>query len=51
MNDGRYISYDPSICASYEQWIRVLLEGLKKIGVGSPGAVDTRWFVLLEKMP
>jgi lysophospholipase L1-like esterase len=50
MNDGRYVPYDPSIGASYEKWMRLVLEGLKKVGVthivaGSPGAVDTRWFV------
>ena len=50
MNDGRYVPYDPGIGASYEKWMRLVLEGLKKVGVthivaGSPGAVDTRWFV------
>lgn len=50
MNDGRYVPYDPSIGANYEKWMRAVLEGLKKVGVtnivaGSPGAVDTRWFV------
>lgn len=50
MNDGRYVPYEPSIGASYEKWMRTVLEGLKKVGVthivaGSPGAVDTRWFV------
>lgn len=50
MNDGRYVPYNPSIGASYEKWMRLVLEGLKKVGVthivaGSPGAVDTRWFV------
>ncbi len=50
MNDGRYVPYDPSIGANYEKWMRLVLEGLKKVGVtnivaGSPGAVDTRWFV------
>lgn len=50
MNDGRYVPYDPSIGANYEKWMRAVLQGLKKVGVtsivaGSPGAVDTRWFV------
>jgi hypothetical protein len=50
MNDGRYVPYNPSIGASYEKWMRRVLEGLKKVGVthivaGSPGAVDTRWFM------
>lgn len=50
MNDGRYVPYDPAIGANYEKWMRAVLEGLKKVGVtnivaGSPGAVDTRWFV------
>ena len=50
MNDGRYVPYDPSIGANYEKWMRLVLDGLKKAGVknivaGSPGAVDTRWFV------
>ena len=50
MNDGRYVPYDPSIGANYEKWMRAVLGGLKKVGVsnivaGSPGAVDTRWFV------
>ncbi len=50
MNDGRYVPYDPSIGANYEKWMRAVLQGLQKVGVtsivaGSPGAVDTRWFV------
>ncbi len=50
MNDGRYVPYDSDIGANYEKWMRSVLEGLKKVGVkhiviGSPGAVDTRWFI------
>ncbi|GEP42356.1 SGNH/GDSL hydrolase family protein [Brevifollis gellanilyticus] len=50
MNDGRYVPYDPSIGANYEKWMRLVLTKLKEVGVknivaGSPGAVDTRWFV------
>ncbi|MES2594891.1 MAG: SGNH/GDSL hydrolase family protein [Verrucomicrobiota bacterium] len=50
MNDGRYVPYDPSIGANYEKWMRLVLTKLKAAGVknivaGSPGAVDTRWFV------
>lgn len=50
MNDGHYVPYAPNIGADYEKWMRVVLTGLKKVGVtnivaGSPGAVDTRWFV------
>lgn len=50
MNDGRYMPYDPTIGANYEKWMRLVLTKLKAAGVktivaGSPGAVDTRWFV------
>lgn len=50
MNDGRYVPYAPAIGADYEKWMRVVLTGLKKVGVtnivaGSPGAVDTKYFV------
>ncbi|MBX7206737.1 MAG: SGNH/GDSL hydrolase family protein [Verrucomicrobiaceae bacterium] len=50
MNDGHYVPYAPAIGADYEKWMRVVLTGLKKVGVtnivaGSPGAVDTKYFV------
>lgn len=50
MNDGRYVPYAESIGADYEKWMRVVLTKLKDVGVtsivaGSPGVVDTRWFV------
>lgn len=50
MNDGHYVPYAANIGADYEKWMRVVLNGLKKIGVtnivaGSPGAVDTKYFV------
>ncbi len=50
MNDGRYVAYDAAIGANYEKWMRLVLTKLKAVGVknivaGSPGAVDTRWFV------
>lgn len=50
MNDGRYVPYAENIAADYEKWMRVVLTKLKAAGVtsivaGSPGAVDSRWFV------
>jgi lysophospholipase L1-like esterase len=50
MNDGHYVPYAANIGADYEKWMRVVLTGLKKVGVtnivaGSPGAVDTKYFV------
>ncbi|MGC8743711.1 MAG: SGNH/GDSL hydrolase family protein [Verrucomicrobiia bacterium] len=50
MNDGSYRPYTDDIGKNYEANMRRVIEGLKKIGVktiiiGSPGAVDTRYFV------
>ncbi len=50
MNDGHYVPYAEAIGADYEKWMRVVLTKLKAAGVtsivaGSPGAVDTRYFV------
>jgi hypothetical protein len=50
MNDGRYVPYAEAIGADYEKWMRVVLTKLKAAGVthivaGSPGAVDTKYFV------
>lgn len=49
MNDGGYRPYDPNIGTGYEKGMRVVLEKLGKLGVktvvvGSPGAVDTKYF-------
>ncbi len=53
MNDGSYVPYNPAIGAAYEKNMRLILDGLKAIGVnhvavGSPGAVDTKFFTKLE---
>lgn len=50
MNDGRYVPYAEAIAADYEKWMRLVLTRLKAAGVtsivaGSPGVVDTRYFV------
>ncbi|MGC9035695.1 MAG: SGNH/GDSL hydrolase family protein [Verrucomicrobiia bacterium] len=50
MNDGQYRPYNDDIGRNYETNMRRVIEGLKKIGVktiiiGSPGAVDTKYFV------
>jgi lysophospholipase L1-like esterase len=50
MNDGHYVPYAEAIGADYEKWMRVVLTKLKASGVtnivtGSPGAVDTKYFV------
>lgn len=50
MNDGQYRPYTDEIGRSYEANMRRVIEGLKKMGVktiiiGSPGAVDTKYFV------
>lgn len=49
MNDGSYMAYNNAIGAEYEKNMRLILAGLKqmgvqKIAVGSPGAVDTQFF-------
>jgi len=53
MNDGSYVAYNPAIGAEYEKNMRLVLDGLKAIGVqkvvvGSPGAVDTKFFTRFE---
>lgn len=50
MNDGSYRPYTDEIGRRYESNMRKVVEGLKKAGVreivvGSPGAVDTQYFV------
>jgi lysophospholipase L1-like esterase len=49
MNDGRYMPYNEEIGRNYENNMRSVLKkleaiGVKKIVVGSPGAVDTDFF-------
>ncbi|SKA96529.1 Lysophospholipase L1 [Prosthecobacter debontii] len=53
MNDGSYTAYTDAIGAEYEKNMRLVLDGLKEIGVsniavGSPGAVDTKFFTRFE---
>jgi lysophospholipase L1-like esterase len=50
MNDGSYRPFDEAIGRAYEANMRKVIAGLQKIGVqkivaGSPGAVDTKYFV------
>ena len=50
MNDGRYVPYAENIGADYEKYMRMVLTkaaalGVTVIVVGSPGAVDTKFFV------
>lgn len=50
MNDGRYVPYADNIGADYEKYMRMVLTkagtlGVKSIIAGSPGAVDTKFFV------
>ncbi|MFA6292791.1 MAG: SGNH/GDSL hydrolase family protein [Victivallales bacterium] len=50
MNDGSYVPYNDTIGGNYEKAMRAVLEKLKEAGVtqivaGSPGAVDTKYFV------
>jgi lysophospholipase L1-like esterase len=50
MNDGQYRPYAEDIGRNYESNMRKVLAGLAKVGVskvvvGSPGAVDTKYFV------
>jgi lysophospholipase L1-like esterase len=49
MNDASYKPYAPEIGAEYEKNMRLVIEGLKKVGVtvmaiGSPGGVDPDYF-------
>jgi lysophospholipase L1-like esterase len=49
MNDGLYVPYADAIGADYENFMRNVLTkasalGVKAMVVGSPGAVDTRYF-------
>ncbi|WP_395741654.1 SGNH/GDSL hydrolase family protein [Prosthecobacter sp.] len=49
MNDGSYRPYAPEVGAEYEKNMRLVIEGLKKVGVkvmaiGSPGGVDPDFF-------
>ncbi len=53
MNDGQYTAYTDAIGAEYEKNMRLVLAGLKEVGVkhmavGSPGAVDTKFFKAFE---
>ncbi len=53
MNDGSYTAYTAAIGAEYEKNMRLVLDGLKQAGVqkivvGSPGAVDTKFFTRFE---
>lgn len=53
MNDGSYMAYNDAIGAEYEKNMRLVLDGLKEVGVkniavGSPGAVDTKFFTRFE---
>jgi lysophospholipase L1-like esterase len=50
MNDGRYVPYADAIGKDYEANMRAVLTKAKEIGVtnivaGTPGAVDTKYFV------
>jgi len=50
MNDGQYRPYAEDLGRAYEANMRKVIAGLQKIGVqkivaGSPGAVDTKYFV------
>lgn len=50
MNDGSYVPYNDSIGGEYEKYMRAILTKLPSLGVntivaGSPGAVDTKFFV------
>lgn len=50
MNDGQYRPYADDIGRGYESAMRKVLTGLQRAGVekvvvGSPGAVDTRYFI------
>jgi lysophospholipase L1-like esterase len=56
MNDGHYVPYADAIGADYEKFMRTVLTkapalGVKTIIVGSPGAVDTKFFVRAGATP
>lgn len=56
MNDGQYRPYADSIGNNYEANMRKVVTGLQKAGVqkivvGSPGAVDTKYFVRTNFAP
>ena len=56
MNDGRYVPYADAIGNDYEKWMRLVLTKLKAAGVksivaGTPGAVDTKYFVRAGATP
>jgi lysophospholipase L1-like esterase len=56
MNDGQYRPYVADIGQSYETNMRKVVAGLQKAGVqqiviGSPGAVDTKYFVRTNFAP
>lgn len=49
MNDGSYRPYAPEVGTEYEKNMRLVIDGLKKVGVkamaiGSPGGVDPDFF-------
>lgn len=49
MNDGRYVPYAEAIGKDYEANMRAVVSGLQRVGVksivvGTPGAVDTKYF-------
>ncbi len=50
MNDGSYVAYNAAVGNEYEKNMRAVLAKLPQLGVtcvvaGSPGAVDTRYYV------
>ncbi len=50
MNDGSYVAYNANIGNEYEKYMRAVLTkaaqlGVKHIVAGSPGAVDTKYYV------
>lgn len=50
MNDGRYLPYEENIGGDYEKYMRMALAkaatlGARLVILGSPGAVDTKFFV------
>lgn len=56
MNDGRYVPFADAIGADYEKNMRLVLAKLQELGVknvvvGSPGAVDTKYFVRAGATP
>lgn len=56
MNDGRYVPYNEAIGKDYEANMRAVLIKAKELGVttivaGTPGAVDTRYFVRPSTTP